>query len=138
MVFKPVGVDENSQFPTRVKTALNSTYVPIAAKPIVFSAAVATVGVTPTDRAYTNRTLAGARMRVAGAPVGSSLIAQVQHFDGTSWVTVGTLTIATGSTVEVTTSFVQAQLIGNLVRLNITSVGLTTAATGVAVDVLLT
>lgn len=103
--------------------------------PIRFSAAVATTGVTATDRAYAARTLTGARMRVAGAPVGSNLVVQVQHYDGSSWTTVGTLTINDGSTVETSASFTQAQIVGNLVRLNVTSVGSTTAATGVAVDV---
>ncbi len=106
-----------------------------AAVPIRFSAAVATTGVTATDRAYVARTLTGARMRVASAPVGSNLVVQVQHYDGSSWTTVGTLTINDGSTVETAASFTQAQIVGNLVRLNVTSVGSTTAATGVAVDV---
>ena len=106
-----------------------------AAVPVRFSAAIATTGVTATDRAYTARTLSGARMRVSGAPVGSNLVVQVQHYDGSSWTTVGTLTINDGSTVETSTSFTQSQIVGNLVRLNVTSVGSTTAASGVAVDV---
>jgi len=107
-----------------------------ASQPLRFAAAVAMTGVTPSDRAYGVRTLSGARMRVVSAPVGSALSVAVQHFGGSSWTTVGTLTIADGATAEVTTSFSQAQAIGNLVRLNVTSIGSTSAATGVAVDVL--
>jgi hypothetical protein len=80
--------------------------------------------------------LTGARMRVSSAPVGSALTAQVQHFDGMSWTTIGTLTIADGSNVEAVISFTQTQVSGDLLRLNVTSIGLTTAATGVVVDVL--
>lgn len=104
--------------------------------PIRFAAAVALTGVTPTDRAYTARTLTGARMRTASAPVGSALTVQVQHYDGSSWTTIGTLSIADGSIIEAVTTLSQAQVIGNLLRLNVTSIGSTTAATGVAVDVL--
>lgn len=104
--------------------------------PIQFGAAVAMTGVTPTDRAYVARTLTGARMRVASAPSGSALTAQVQHYNGSAWSTIGTLTISDGSVVEATASFTQAQNIGDLLRLNVTSVGSTSAATGVMVDVL--
>ena len=104
--------------------------------PIQFAAAVAMTGVTPTDRAYVARTLTGARMRTASAPSGSALTAQVQHYNGTIWTTIGTLTISDGSVVEVSTSFTQAQSVGDLLRLNVTSVGSTSAATGVIVDVL--
>lgn len=104
--------------------------------PIRFAAAVALTGVTPTDRAYVARTLTGARMRVASAPSGSALTAQVQHYNGTSWTTIGTVTIASGSVVESVISFSQSQALGDLLRLNVTSIGSSTAATGVVVDVL--
>ena len=104
--------------------------------PIQFAAATALAGVSPTDRAYTQRTLTGARMRVASAPIGSALTAQVQHYDGSSWSTIGTLTIADGSVTEAIVSFSQLQNIGNLLRLNVTSIGITTAATGVVADIL--
>lgn len=106
--------------------------------PIRFAAAVALTGVTPTDRAYVARTLTGARMRVASAPSGSALTAQVQHYNGTSWSTIGTVTIASGSVVESVISFSQSQALGDLLRLNVTSIGSSTAATGVVVDVLWT
>ncbi len=106
--------------------------------PIRFAAAVAITGVTPTDRAYVARTLTGARMRVASAPNGSALTAQVQHYNGTSWTTIGTATIASGSVVESVISFSQSQALGDLLRLNVTSIGSSTAATGVVVDVLWT
>lgn len=105
--------------------------------PIRFAAAVALTGVTPTDRAYRARTLVGARMRVASAPAGSALTAQVQHFDGSTWTTISTLSIAAGSTVEAVNTFTQAQAVGDLLRINTTSIGTTTAATGVVVDVLI-
>ncbi len=115
-----------------VKTKFNTS----AAVPIQFAAATALVGVTPTDRAYVARTLTGARMRTASAPVDSALTAEVQHFDGSSWSTIDTVSIADGSVVESTVSFSQVQNIGDMLRLNVTSVGSTTAATGVVVDVL--
>lgn len=105
--------------------------------PITFGGAVATVGVTNTNRAYVARTLKGARMRVAGAPIGSALTVQVQSFD-TTWTTVATLTMPASSTAEVVSTFTKAQVAGNLLRLNVTSVGATTPATGVAVDILWT
>lgn len=104
--------------------------------PIRFAAAVAITGVTPTDRAYAARTLTGARMRVASAPSGSALIADIQHYNGSSWTTIGTVTIASGSVVESVSSFSQVQVVGDLLRLTVTSIGSSTAATGVVVDVL--
>ncbi len=116
---------------TDLASKIASTNVPIR-----FAAAVALPGVTPTDRAYGARTLSGARMRTASAPVGSALAVQVQHWDGSSWTTIGTLSITDGSTVESVISFSQVQIAGNMVRLNVTSNGSNTAATGVVVDVL--
>lgn len=104
--------------------------------PIRFSAPTAVLGVSPTDYSYGSRTLKGARMRVSSAPVGSALTVLVQHWNGTSWVTLGTLEIVDGSVTEAVVSFTQAQSVGNMVRVNCTSVGSTTAATGVAVDVM--
>lgn len=104
--------------------------------PITFSAPVAVPGVTGTDRAALPRTLTGARMRTASAPVGSPLTVQVQHYaDGVGWTTIATLSIAAGSIIEATATFTQAQLVNDLVRLNVTSIGSTTPATGVVVDV---
>lgn len=103
--------------------------------PVRFSAAVAVVGVTGTDRAWGDRTLVGARMRVASAPAGASLTVVVQNWDGYAWANVGTLEITDGSVVEDVIEFTQVQVEGNLLRLNVTSVGSTSAATGVAVDV---
>lgn len=109
---------------------------PAVAVPIHFAAAAALVGVSPTDRCYVARTLTGARMRTASAPAGAALTVQVQHWDGSTWTTIGTLTIADASTVEAVIAFTQAQVVGDMLRLNVTSVGSTTAATGVVVDVL--
>lgn len=105
------------------------------ATPIRFSAPTAVTGVSATDYAYNARTLTGARMRVASAPAGSALVVDVQHWNGTTWTTIGSLTIADGSVTEATATFTQAQSAGNMVRVNCTSAGLATAATGVAVDV---
>lgn len=105
------------------------------ATPIRFSAPTAVTGVSATDYAYTSRTLTGARMRVASAPAGSALVVDVQHWNGTTWTTIGNLTIADGSVTEATATFTQAQSAGNMVRVNCTSAGIATAATGVAVDV---
>jgi hypothetical protein len=103
--------------------------------PIRFSAPTAVTGVTPTDYAYVPRNLTGARMRTASAPVGSALTVQVQHWDGFSWNTLGTLSISDGSVTESVISFSCSQVAGNMIRLNVTSVGSNSAATGVAVDV---
>lgn len=105
--------------------------------PIRFSAAIAVLGVTGTDRAYGPRNLVGARMRVASAPVGSDLVAEVHHWDGFTWNTLGELTIPDGSVVEAVVEFDSSteQDTGNLVRINLTSIGAASAATGVSVDV---
>lgn len=107
--------------------------------PVRFSASTASIGVTGSDRASTARTITSARMRVTGAPEGSAMTVVVQHYNGTTWSTVTSLTVAAGSTTEaVVTGLAQAQSVGHLLRLNVTSVGSTTAATGVVVDVFTT
>lgn len=106
--------------------------------PIKFSAPVAMVGVTGTDRCYVPRTLTSARMRVASAPAGSDLVVEVQHWDTATWTTIGTLIVGDGSVLEATDTFDVDQTVGDLLRLNVTSVGSSTAATGVTVDVLVT
>ena len=103
---------------------------------IRFSSAIAQLGVTATDRAYEARTLTGARMRVSSAPQGSALTAVIQSFDGFSWEDIGTVSIPDGSVVEAVTTFSKVQGVSNLLRAEITSVGSTSAATGVAIDVL--
>lgn len=144
MAYKPVGVDENSLFPTRVMTKLNTLFAPfslVAAAaalqpPVRFSAAVASIATTGTDEALKSRTITEARMRCESAPVGSALIAVVQHWNGTTWTDITTLTIAAGSTTQhVVTGLSQAQSAGHRLRLNVTSVGSTTAAKNVVVDI---
>lgn len=103
--------------------------------PIRFSAPTAVLGVSATDYAYGARLLTGARMRVASAPAGSALTVEVEHWNGTSWVLLGTLSIADGSVTESVVYFNQQQVAGNMVRVNCTSVGSNSAATGVAIDV---
>jgi hypothetical protein len=115
----------------------NKLSATVVKMPVRFSATVPTTGATGTDRSYGSRTLTGARMRTTTAPVGSSLAVDVQSStDGSSWTTQTTLTIAAGATTEATGSFSLTQADGNLIRLNVTSVGSTTPATGVVVDVL--
>lgn len=122
---------------TQADAAAGRTTLGVSPAPIRFSAATAAVATTGSDRADSARTITQARMRCGTAPVGSALTAIVQHStDGTSWSDVATLTIAAGSTTEaVSGTLSQVQAVGNLVRLNVTSVGSTTAATGVVVDV---
>lgn len=115
---------------------INALTALLANIPINFSAPVAMTGVTGTDRAYFARTLYEARMRVASAPIGSDLVAEVQHWDGASWTTISTLTVDDGSVLEASDTFSVAQGIGDLLRLNVISVGSSTAATGVTVDVM--
>jgi hypothetical protein len=110
-------------------------YIPNVLQKALFAASTATVSATGTDRAPQARTLTEARMRVSSAPSGSALTAQVQHFGGSSWSTIATLTIPSGSTTEAVAALTQAQSVGHLLRLNVTSVGSTTAATGVVVEV---
>lgn len=108
----------------------------ITLPPVRFSAETPTTGTTGTDRAPAARTITGARMRVGTAPAGSALTVQVQHYDGSTWTTVATLTVAAGSTTEATAGTLsQAQSAGHLLRLNVTSVGSTTPAGDVVVDV---
>lgn len=115
----------------------NGSLIDVYRTPIKFGAKVASAGATGSDRAAGARLLTSARMRVAGAPVGSALTAQVQHStDGSSWSTIGTISIADGSTTEAVISLNQSQSTGHLVRLNVTSIGSATAATGVTVDIL--
>lgn len=106
--------------------------------PVRFSTPVAVIGVSASDRAYNDRTIIAARMRVSSAPVGSSLVVDVQHFNGAAWSTIGTLTITSGSVTEASVTLNQVQVVSNLIRINCTSAGSTTAATGVAVDVVVT
>lgn len=105
--------------------------------PLQFSASTAAVGTTGSNRAYVTRTLKGARMRVGSAPSGSALTVAIEHStNGTSWSSVGTVSIASGSTTEASTTFTQAQAAGNLVRLNVSSVGSVVPATNVVVDII--
>lgn len=108
---------------------------PAGSVPVRFSSPTAVLGVSPTDYCYAPRTLTGARMRVASAPSGSPLTVEVQHWNSFSWSTLGTLSIAAGSITEAVVSFSQSQSVGNLVRINCTSAGSLSPATGVSVDV---
>lgn len=108
-----------------------------ALRPVQFVFHTAVTGFSFSDRAYTGRALTGANMRVSEAPVGSDLSAVVQHWDGAEWADLGTLTISNGSTAEATLVLAQEQVTGDMLRLNVTSVGSETAATGMVVDVLI-
>lgn len=106
--------------------------------PIRFSAAQPVVGVTGSDKAYSARTIIGANMRTQTAPVGSdlSIVLQQSSNNGASWTALGTLTIAANSTAETSLVLSQSQIVGWLLRLSVISVGSTTPATHVVVDVL--
>lgn len=122
-----------------VWSAASSLWVPEAPPPLkqTFSTGGdAVIGASGPDRADVARTITSARMRTRTAPAGSDLIVQVQHFNGTSWSTITTLTMTAGSLTEVVSgTLTQAQSVGHLLRVNATSVGSTTAAQGVVVDV---
>lgn len=122
-------------------TTLSAT-APSRTDALSWLSATATIEATPSDRAPGARTLVGVRMWVDGvAPAGSALIVQVQHSGdgGGTWSSVGTpLTLAANTVAEVSQTFTtpKAQVTGDRVRLNVTSVGSTTAATMARVDVL--
>lgn len=118
-----------------VAAAVNAI-APLSSTAVSFSASVAMTGVTGTDRCYAARTLTEARMRVASAPAGSDLVVEVQSWDGTVWSTAATLTVDDGSVLEAVEPMALEQSTGDLLRLNVVSVGSSTAATGVVVDVL--
>ena len=106
-------------------------------QPIRFSASTATFGNTGTDRAYTARILSGARLRIGSAPSGSSLAVNIQYStNGTTWTTIATLAVASGSTTEAITNFSLTQNAGDLLRLNVTSVGSLVPAMGAVVDII--
>lgn len=134
--------DKPTTFPPAAHNHTVAQITGLANAPVRFSTATATITATASDRALVARTITSARMEAATAPVGSPLTVQVQHTaDGTTWTTIATLTIPTGSAAYsevIQTGLTQAQAVGNRVRLNVTSVGSTTAATGVVVDVIAT
>lgn len=106
--------------------------------PTRFSADLPVIGASGYDEATVNRTIATLHMHASSAPVGSALQVEVHHWDGTSWTTLQTLTIADGAanpSVTVT-GLSQAQVPGNRVRVYALSVGSTTPARGVVVDVI--
>ena len=113
-------------------TLAKSVVVPV---PINYTFPTAAVSVSASNRAHVARSLTQARMRVAGAPSGSALTVQVQSNSTGSWVTIGTLQINAGSTTENVITLTSTQNVNDLLRLNITSVGSGTAATGVAVEI---
>lgn len=84
-----------------------------------------------------DKKLVAATMRIAASgvtPAGSDLVCQVQHWTGSAWSTIATLTIVAGTTAPFSVTGLSTVLVaGNGVRLNFTSVGSTTAAKGVVV-----
>ena len=127
-----------AETPAGAQTKANAArQLAASAAPIQFSAATAVVGVTTADRCYVARTLTQARMRVADYPDGAPLNVVVQHStNGTTWSTVGTLIIASGSTSENVITISQLQGVGDLLRLNVTTVGIVAPARGVVVDII--
>lgn len=111
-----------------------------ASETVSFSATTATVGASVGYQLQSSGTITTARMACTGAPAGSDLVVAVQLSTdgGTTWTTISTLTIPAGSTAAVTASPSRAVSAGDLVRVNATSVGSTTAAANVLVQVVST
>lgn len=99
------------------------------------SSGVATIATTGAHRVSVAQTLAQARMRTVTAPAGSALTAVLQRFTGGAWANLATLTIADGTVAESVVSVTTTLAVDDLLRLNVTSVGSTTPATGVVVEV---
>lgn len=104
---------------------------------VAFSATTATVGASVGYELQTAGAITTARMACTGAPAGSDLVVAVQLSTdgGTTWTTVATLTIPAGTTTTAAVAPTQAVSAGDLVRVNATSVGSTTPAANVLVQV---
>jgi hypothetical protein len=116
-----------------IKTTLGVSSVPY----LWSSVGSATITTTGTYRIASAQTLAQARMRVASAASGSALTVEVQRQVNStgSWTTLTTLSITAGSTTENVQTVTTSLAANDLLRLNVTSVGSGTAATGVVVEV---
>jgi hypothetical protein len=90
----------------------------------------AVVGVSGSWRADRSGTIIRCNMSVLSAPSGSSLIVEVRK-NGTTFTT---LTIASGSSTDVTSAPATTFVAGDKLSVNATSVGSTAAATGVVVQ----
>ena len=100
---------------------------------------MATVAPTFSDRCYApTRQLVGAYLRASSAPAGSDLVAEIQYSPspGDTWSTLATLTITDGTTTEASATLDHDQVEGDYLRVEFTSVGSGTPATGVVVDIL--
>ena len=100
---------------------------------------MATVAPTFSDRCYApTRQLVGAYLRASSAPAGSDLVAEIQYSPspGDTWSTLATLTITDGTTTEASAILDHDQVEGDYLRVEFTSVGSGTPATGVVVDIL--
>jgi hypothetical protein len=116
-----------------IKTTLGVGSVPY----VWSSVGNATIAVSGSHRVSATQTLAQARMRTATAPSGSALTVEVQRQVNStgSWTTLTTLSIASGATTEDVETVTTSLAVNDLLRLNVTSVGSTTPATGVVVEV---
>lgn len=99
----------------------------------LFSSQISSVTVSAAVRVASNATIGQCRLSVTGAPVGSNLVValQVSTDGGANWTTAQTLTVMSGTTSAVSANPGYALSTGDLVRVNATSVGSTTAAAGV-------
>lgn len=86
--------------------------------------------VVPTTSAVNN-----VRMQCVTGPVGSALVIVLQRSpdQGNTWTPIATLTIADGATADDVQNISQPLTAGDWLRVSVTSVGTTTAATGVTV-----
>jgi hypothetical protein len=113
-----------------------SALPPADVKVMHFSTSASVVGATGSYKAYAVRTLTGASVRVASAPLGSALIINIQTSTGGAyWSTAGAITVNEGSIAEASMVMSVQQAVGDLVRLNIVSAGSSVAAAGVVVDI---
>lgn len=104
-----------------------------SAASFLFSSQTASITASAAVRAAASATIGQCRLSCTGGPAGSNLtvILQVSSNGGSSWGTVQSLSIINGSTTAVSADPGYAVSSGDLVRVNATSVGSTTAATGV-------
>ena len=101
---------------------------------LLFSSTTASVSASGTWKAPTAGSVSAQSMRVTGASLGSDLVVQIRK-NGTAQVT---LTITAGSTTEATSATGWSFAVNDLIDVNCTSCGSTTAATGVVVEVVYT
>ncbi len=118
-----------------VQSSLSSSITALAAKtrPVTFFSqpGAAVVGSSSSVRVSAAQTVSRIGMRAVTAPAGSALVVIVKK----NGATISTLTMPAGSTTEQVATPGTAFAVGDLLTVESTSVGSTTAATGVVVQV---